>query len=201
MQFLIVRMETHALAAPIVEELRGARQELEQAQTNYEETRTARLAATAEITYRDDRVDSAVVTLADEALVLFEQRDAAGYRRLFPVEPQMAIASTAGNRQHEFVRALIAELRSGAEYAPLGAHANVLTHCQDELEQALARRESRFVPEAQAVARRSEAIAAACRAYNRCHARLQLLRVDAVLLESLYPILSHGRPYDMEGVE
>ncbi len=195
-------MQAHELAPPIVDELLYVRDELVAAQQNYEATRTQRLAATAEIAYRDELVDRAVTHLADAALQACDgRRDAPLFKFLFPIDLNVAIASTAGHRQNEFVRGLIGRLEEDPRCQPLVELTAEVKARQTELEGALARREACFEPESRAVARRNEAIEAACRGYNRCHARLQLCRVDPLLIESLYPVLTHHPTVDPEGFE
>ncbi len=190
MQFLSARLQAHELAPPIVEELAFVHERLVEAQAEFERARTQRLTATAEITYRDDLVDAAVLNLSREALHLADgDRQNETYLHLFPVEPQTAIASTGGNRQHDFVRQLLERLEA-AQYAVLKPHADLLRRRQRELEGALEAREACFAPESAAIAHRTEALDEACRCFNRSYSRLQLLRVDNVLLESLFPVLS-----------
>src|SRR5690606_11742410 len=169
------------------------------AQHSYDASRTQRLAATAEIAYRDELVDRAVTQLAEAALASCQgQRDAALYKFLFPIDLRVAIASTAGPRQNEFVRGLIGRLEEDPRCRPLAEPTAAVKARQAELEYALSRREACFEPESRAVMRRNEAIEAACRGYNRCHARLQLCRVDPLLIDSLYPVLTFPGAGDPE---
>jgi hypothetical protein len=199
LRFLHVRLSAFSDAASIAQEIDQARSELAEAQERFEVAYTERLAATAEVSYRDDVLDAAVLNLADEALRAFpEQRNDPRYLLLFPIAPIEAVASTASHRQSRFVHQLVATLQNEAAMAPLAAHGQVISKRQAQLEAALAQREERFQQETLATRRRNEALEEACRTYNRSFSRLQLLFRDGRRIQSLYPNLPGVRSPDSE---
>lgn len=194
LRFVACRLLTHALAEPIARELDQCARELCDVQSSYEEAHTERLAATAEVSYRDERVDEAVTILAKEVLrIVKDDRGDARYVALFPISPGEATASTAGARQHEFVHRLIAELRRNPGVQLLAAHADKLSLRQSELEQAMTVRDRCFAAEGALTRRLSEALDQACRSYNRTFSRLQLLCSNGPLIESMYPALAFSQ--------
>lgn len=194
LRFVTFRMQCHELAVPIARELDQCRSELLAAYAEYEDALTRRLAATAEVSLRDQLVDETVLTLADELLrVVNNDRQHPRYVAVFPVSPSEAMSSTAGNRQHDFVHDVVSKLRADPTLRALGSHADRLAERQAALEHALSEREHCFSPEATAARRQSEAVEQACRAYNRSLPRLQLLYPHAPLIESMYPALPNRR--------
>ncbi len=200
LRFVIFRLRSHELAEPIAFELEYCLSELESAQHQYEEALTRRLAATAEVSFRDEGVDEAMMTLAEELLRLVNgNRNDTRYTALFPVAPSEAMASTAGNRQHEFVRRVIEQLDADVNLSSLASHAAKLKQQQALLEDAIATRDACFDPETKAARKRSEAIDQACRSYNRSFPRLQLHCSNGALIDSIYPTLPAGRRREDEG--
>lgn len=199
LRFLCARLRPFSEAESIRAELEQWRLELWEAQEAFEVAYTERLAATAEVAYRDDVLDHSVLNLADEALRMLPSGPSDHrYLKLFPVAPRDAIASTASHRQNRFVRDLIETLRTEPSLGPLQSHAALLEQRQVSLEGALEEREAMFIAETQATRRRNEALDEACRAYNRSFSRLQLLFRDGNRIESLYPNLPGVRAPDSE---
>lgn len=199
LRFLCTRLHSFEQAFSIALELEQWRTELAEAQEQFERAYTERLAATAEVSYRDDVLDQAVLNLADEAarfLPLGHEDER--YRALFPIAPDEAVASTASHRQHRFVHELVATLKGDRALGPLQAHAALIEQRQRALEEALSEREVRFQAETDATRRRNEALDEACRAYNRSFSRLQLLFRDGARIASLYPNLPGVRTPDSE---
>lgn len=199
LRFLCIRLQRFEEAASIADELEQWRTELADAQEQFERAYTERVAATAEVSYRDGVLDQAVLNLAQEASrFLPGGHDDEHYHALFPVAAAEAVSSTASHRQHRFVHELVTTLRSDRSLGPLQSHAALIEQRQHALEEALAERELRFQGETTATRRRNEALDEACRAYNRSFSRLQLLFRDGARIESLYPNLPGVRTPDSE---
>jgi hypothetical protein len=200
LRYLCLRLQRFEDASSIANELDARRQELAHAQEAYDHAYTARLAATAEVSYRDDLLDEAVLNVAEEALrFLPGGKEDARYQALFPIEPADAVASTASQRQHRFVHALVQTLRDDRTLGPLQPHATLIEQRQQALEETLAERELHFQREMEATRQKNEALDEACRAYNRSFSRLQLLFRDGARIASLYPNLAPARAVDPEG--
>ena len=190
LRYVSLRLRRYPEASPIAQELIERRRELSDAQDTFDLTHTASLAANAEVGYRDDAVDRAVLTLAAEAFRwVSKNAEDPRYKKLFPVPPEQATASTAGRKQNEFVEQLLVTLRTAQEFLPLVAHADVLEQTQRALMTALAERDGSSLPQQQASLQRSEAARLACHSYNRSPARLQLIFSDGRLIESFFPAL------------
>jgi hypothetical protein len=178
------RPETKALVAGI-EEVRG---QLAAAAELLAQAREQRVAASAEIRYLDEVLDSTVMDLAREVAVLTRNdRKDERHRKLFPSAPSELVKPIAGEVQDRFVRSLINRLREDADYASLARYADALQVQQAALSEAVQKREALYVPEAKAEAEMAVARSRAVERHRETYHRMLLLfPSDRALVESFF---------------
>ena len=186
--FLIRRLGSRPQTRELVAAMVEVRQALRSADDSWQEARTARMAATAEVEFQDEWLDGGVMQVGRVARALVEgQTGDPRYTALFPIAPSAAMAPVGGDAQARFVKAMIQQLEGDDAFVSLRHHATTLTERAEALTTALAAREELYLAEAQADAVRTRAADAARRAYNLMYPRLQLIFPDRpTLVESFF---------------
>ena len=159
----------------------------------YNDALDERIALSAEIGYRDTRIDRFVlVDLKRDAATItapMTKNDGAAYgRKLFQgVAPSIGMRPVAGESQGQYVATIIQRIQTDVEYAPLGDHAVKLTEEQQEIDAVTGRRKDAYVRETMARSDLDAITDQARRFYNQLHPQLQLLFPDdPALVESYF---------------
>jgi hypothetical protein len=191
LRFLGIRLrsrpETQELASPVDE----ARARVRAADDAWQQAREERVAASAEVAYRDEVLDATMARLVREVLVLTGGRyDDERYRRLFPSAPSTVMRQLASAGQSRYVRTVMAILQETPELEEMRGHVGGLQEALAGLDDALAKRDSLYVPEAQALAERRVALDVARRLFEQTYFELRLrLPRRTALVESFFPDL------------
>jgi len=188
LRFAIIRLASRPETAPFAPDLQAARTALASADDALDNARTARVAATAEITWIDERIDTTIIQLGREARALVQgnARDPR-YTRLFPIAPSEATRPVGGDTQTRFVTSIIQLLETDDAFASLRPQATPLRELSEQLTAATAARETLYLDENRAASERREAHEVARRAYNLLYPRLLLaFPEDEGLVESFF---------------
>jgi len=188
LRHLTIRLTSRDQTRPLATEITAARDALNAANGAWEEARAQRVAATAEIEYRDELLDAAAMQLSRTALALVEgDTTDPRYRTLFPIAPSTAMRPVADDAQTRFVTALLARLEADEAFVDLAIHAPTIRQRAEAVANAINGREALYVAEATASTARAITADAARRAYNLMYPRLQLMFPgDERLVESFF---------------
>jgi len=177
------RPDTKGLAGPVEEARKGVRA----ADEAWKEARYARQAATAEVQYLDELLDTVVMALSRQALVLTDgKRDDPRYKKLFPSAPSEAMAEVGGDAQARYVKQILTRLVEEPDLAELRGNEKTIAKRLEALEAAVKTRDDLYVPETSAQADRRKAIDDARQLYKATHLKLKLLLSDDALVESFF---------------
>lgn len=203
LRFAAIRLRSRPTTAALAGEVKAARQELTQEYDAFLEAREERIAATAEVTYLDEKLDLDVSRTSREALTLADGKTTdPRYRAAFPTAPSPIMAEMATRPQERYVRGIIDALKNEPGLQGLIAHATTLEADLDLLNKALAQREDLYVPESRAQGRYQAALDKAKRVYNLLYPRLQLLFPDdPTLVESFFATLKSGKSEKTDDAE
>ena len=162
----------------------------------WEDARDERVAATAEIQYRDAVLDDAVMSLARQVNALVDGKtDDARYRALFPSAPSAQMRPIGGSAQRAYVRALLKTLAERDDLASLAPQRKAIAKAQDALDDATATRDDLQVAEDRAATALQIALTEARDAYNQAWHRLNVeFPKDKALVESFFRTLSREKP-------
>lgn len=190
---LAIRLQSRPETKEMAPEIRAEVASIREGDDVWLEARQARIAASAEIVYLDEKVGEDVMDLSRAALVEVKgDRNDERYKRVFIENPSEALKPVGGSKQTRFVRAVINQV--GAESTPFPAlrdRASAIDGSLTALSDAEARRDALYVPEATALAERRARFEKACRTYNLTYPRLQLIFPnDPRLVESFFLGLS-----------
>ena len=154
----------------------------------YDDALDAKVAATAEVTYRDGRLDRAVAALARDVNAVVDGRtDDPRYQRIFLVSPSEGMRPRGGPEQDRFVQNVLATLEKDDDFADLRKHAVPIGACQRELDEAVARRAGLELAEKRAGRELDIAAAEARDTYNQMAHRVALVYPkDAALVDSFF---------------
>lgn len=188
LQYLAERLRSRAETRAFVQPVCAARGRARAADDAWRTARAARLAAGAEVSYRDARLDAQVLRLSEELRgYLGVGCDDPQLRAILPLAPTVAMAEVGGDAQTAFVTQVLANFAQRPELARAFAdHLRAIEASQAGLEQALDACAAQYQAEAQAQVGRAMALESARRMYNITHARLSLALNDAELLESFF---------------
>ena len=145
----------------------------------WQAARDERIAQTADVEYRDDRLDSAVMRLSRSLLVVTDGKASdPRYRRVFPVAPSVGTSSIAGDSQTRYVSHVVGAVRTQPETPELAELADVVDQEATALSESIKIREELYVAEMTARANRTIALQAAQRFYNRQYSLLMVAFPD-----------------------
>lgn len=187
LRFLSIRLRSQPETSALAPEIDAERTRVREAEERWLEARELRVAATAELEFRDGELDRAVADLARHALALVQgRRDDDRYRQLFAVRPAKGTAPVGGDVQERYVRTILAHL-SQEPWAALREHEKPIEDALEALRSVEARRAELYVPEQMAASERIAMFDQARRAYNAMHSRLRLLFPERdALVESFF---------------
>jgi hypothetical protein len=154
----------------------------------YDDALDEKVAATAEVVYRDGRLGRAVAALARDVNVFVDGRtDDARYQRVFLTAPSEGMRPLGGPEQDRFVRNILETLEADDAYADLRKHAVAIGGCQRDLDEAVARRTTLELAEKRAGRELDIATAEARDVYNQMAHRVALVYPkDAALVDSFF---------------
>ncbi len=185
--FTKVRLSSREPFVPLANELEKQQSGLKAAIAQRDQAREARVAATAEVEWRDSELDSKVVKFSRTLLVRLDgKRNHPTYKRLFPIAPSTAMAPMASDEQTTYVRALLETHAADESLTDLQPEADAVAAALQEVERGVANRQDLYVKEARANRTLSEVADAARRYYNKLHPRLLLLEDNTRLVESFF---------------
>lgn len=192
LRFLSIRLRSRPETSDLAQAVEQTRGKLRDKSENYAEAREMRVAASAEIVYRDSELDAAMAGLVRSVLVKTQgRRDHEMYVKLFPQSPSVLMLGQADNKQDVFVKTVLDILRNDAQFADFAAEADSLERSSTALQQAVEQRDALYVPESHASADLRVAMDQAKRVYNLAYPRLQLLFPNQRgLVESFFADLS-----------
>lgn len=195
LRFLSIRLRSRPETADLAQSIEQVRTNLRDQAETHAEAREARVAASAEIVYRDSELDAAVANLVREVMVHTKgRRDHQMYIKLFAQSPSMLTMGVADAKQAVFVKTLLDILRSDAQFANFTAQTELLEQRNTALQQAIGQRDELYVPESHASANLRVAMDQAKRIYNLAYPRLQLLFPNKrSLVESFFASLRSKR--------
>ncbi len=189
---LSIRCGSRPESKAVGKEMRALRGELRELRDVYEEAHDERVAATAEIKYRDEVLDASVMMLARQANALVNgDTSDARYRALFPSAPSAQMRPVGGPSQRAYVKAILATLSDGDVLAPLQPHRSEIAKAQEALDLAVEARDTLQVTEDRASTALSIKLSEAREAYNHAWHRLNVLfPKDKALVESFFRTLT-----------
>jgi len=189
LRYFSIRLNPFVVAAALCAEANSQRVALTERNERWQQAVEERVAATAEITYRDEQLDTLIAALARELLVLTNgDRNHATFRKLMPTSPTLAIRSIGGDVQTRYVKTELAVLNDDPDFVSLKGFAAPIEKAQAALEQAQSRRSELGIPESRAHTDRQLAIDEARRFLGRARAQLTLLfPEDKNLVKSFFP--------------
>lgn len=187
-RFLHIRLGSHPELAPLATDLKAEIQHAKELIEQWQDARTTRVAATAELGYFDGLVDSIMGELARSIRIPTAGRtDHPLWTKLFSTPPSEAMRPITDPAQRRYVMTVVTTLRTDTAYAEFTSFADRLEAAQAKLDEALATREELYVPESRARAAMDTAIEQLKRSYNLTHARLTLQYPDdEALVESFF---------------
>lgn len=188
LRYTICRARSRPEASPVVQELSRHRSALRSSWDTYEDAHEDRIAATAEIEYRDAKVNACVMTVARHvhAMVDGDTRDPR-YVKVFSEAPSDALKPVGGTPKAEFIRGVVRVLETDESFESLRPHAAIIQRAQAELDGAVRRRSELQVIENTAWSAFQIELDAAREAYNRSQHHFALLfPKDKALVESFY---------------
>lgn len=187
LRFLSIRVRSHPQALPFKAAVEAARTQLKADDDAWEEAQEMRVAATADLTYRDALLDAELVSLGLQARALVNNKVTdERYMRLLPSTPAKAAEGVVDDVQNRFVAHVVSQLENGTDFPSLKPQAAVLKKLHAEATAAFARREAAFIPENQAMVARRTTLMRAQRTYNGMFPQLQVTLGDSALAESFF---------------
>ena len=194
LRFLAIRLHSREETKSLIPSVKAQVKLVQQAADNYEQAQEERMAASAEVEYRDHLVNAGVADLSRKALVeTSNDRKDPFYVRLFPTSPSEATRGVGDDRQNKYVTVLLEQLNNLSQYKLFAKEAKELGLWQQELETALEQRNKLYQKEAQAQIEWNIALDNARRAYNRVYFQLQLVFDNKALIESFFRKLRTSR--------
>jgi hypothetical protein len=188
LRYTICRARSRPEASLIVQDLSSHRALLRSSWDTYEDAHEERIAATAEIEYRDGLVNACVMTVARHvhAVVDGNTRDPR-YVKIFSEAPSDALKPVGGTTKAEFIRGVVHVLETDEAFEALRPHAAIIERAQAEFDESVRRRSECQVIENTAWSAFQIELDAARDAYNRSQHHFALLfPKDKALVESFY---------------
>ncbi len=188
LRYTICRARSRPEASPVVQELSRHRALLRSSWDTYEDAHEERIAATAEIEYRDGRVNACVMTVSRHvhAMVDGNTRDPR-YVKIFSEAPSDALKPVGGTTKAEFIRGVVRVLETDPAFESLRPHAALILRAQVEFDESVRRRSESQVIENTAWSAFQIELDAAREVYNRSQHHFALLfPKDKALVESFY---------------
>lgn len=188
MRFLSIRLRSRPLSAGLAGDVDRERDALGARNEAHENAFEERVAASAEISFLDGMLGAAVADLARDVNVLVKGRtDDPRYLRIFIGTPSERMKPVGGPEQDRFVQNILDVLSKDPDFASLHAHLPLITEWQQQLSDAVKRRESLQLAEDRARQELDIAIARARKVYNQMEHRLALVFPDhESLVESFF---------------
>lgn len=185
--FIQVRLSSRDYLGPIADEVAVHRQALKSAMDGAKTALEKRMAATAEIEWRDTQLDRAVMNLSLTVLAkVGNNRKDPLYQGLFPIAPSTAMKGTANDSQTQFVGAILSVHAQNGRYAQFDTEVETIEAAADAVDQAITERDKRYVEEATTNRNLAQVTGTVRRFYNQLHPRLLILEDDRDLVESFF---------------
>ena len=180
MRFLSIRLHSRPLSAGLAADIDKERDALNERNEAYENAFEERVAASAEIGFLDGMLGSTVSDLARDVNALVKGRtDDPRYLRIFIGTPSERMKPVGGPEQDRFVQNILDVLAKDSDFASLHAHVPLITDWQQQLTDAVKRRETLQLAEDRARQELDIAIARARKVYNLMEHRLALIFPDS----------------------
>lgn len=191
LRVLAIRAGSRPESQPVAREIAALRTRVRDRNESWEAARDERMAATAEIGYRDALVDGCVMTLSRQCLASVNGKaDDPRYRTLFASAPSERLKPVGGTEQDNFVKGVLLAL-DGAGYEDLAHHKALIVEANDNLNDALARRNKLQVTEDAAANALAIELDLARSAYNQAWHQLNVVfPKDKALVESFFRTLT-----------
>lgn len=191
LRFLTLRLRSRPETAEMAASTLRTREQLKTHGDAFDNAFDERVALSAEVVYRDNRVDRFVIsTLRRAAVAAFSDRPDAQQieRRLYHGEaPSVAMKPVANEEQERYVSGILERINSDATFGPLQSKADELARLQGELDDVIEKRKKARVQERLRSADLDEALDQARQVYNQMYPRLQLtFPDDEALVESFF---------------
>lgn len=189
---LSIRCGSRPESKAVGKEMRALRGELRELRDVYEEAHDERVAATAEIKYRDEVLDASVMTLSRQAGALVDgDTSDARYRALFPSAPSTQMKPVGGASQGAYVKAILATLAENDDLEALRPYGKDVARALEALDTATRARDTLQVTEDRASTALAIKQSEAREAYNHSWHRLNVLfPKDKALVESFFRTLT-----------
>jgi hypothetical protein len=183
LRFMRIRLKSRAECAALADETAAVRAELRQKRDAWDDAVDETRAATADVIYRDGKLDVAVKVelkasfAAMIATMPAKQRDAMTAKLFGGKAPSEGMKYVGGPAQDHYVDGILGHLAT-PDFAPLSAVTTKLTTLRADLGAAEQNRASRRTAEQVARSAVEDSSDTAKRFYNQMHARLELLFPD-----------------------
>ena len=187
-RYCALRLTSRPELAESAATMATCRATLRRSEDAYDDALDAKVAATAEVNYRDGRLDRAVAALGRDVNALVDGRtDDPRYQRIILMAPSEGMRPRGGPDQDRFVRNLLETLETDDDFADLRKHAPLIGACQHDLDEAVARRATLELAEKRTGRELAIATAAARDTYNETAHRVALVYPkDAALVDSFF---------------
>jgi len=187
-RFCALRLGSRPELGACAGDMARCRADLRRCEERWEDALDERVAASAEVLFRDQRLGEAVAALARDVNVLVGGRtDDARYQRLFLTTPSAAMRPVAGPDQERFVRNVLHVLESDDAFVHERKHAAAIRAGQEALDEAIARRDTLQLAEDRARRELDIATGEARTLYNQMGHRVALAYPgDDVLVDSFF---------------
>lgn len=191
LRILAIRSASRPESQPVSREILALYTRVAEKRDAWEAARDERMAATAEIGYRDALVDGSVMTLSRQCLALVNGKtDDPRYRTLFPSAPSDRLKPVGGSVQDAFVQGVLRALE-GPDYEALAPFKAPIAEASDNLAAAIARRARLQVAEDAAANALAIELGLAREAYNQAWHQLNVVfPKDKALVESFFRTLT-----------
>ncbi len=191
LRILAIRSGSRPESQPLSREISALYARVAEKRDVWEAARDERMAATAEIGYRDALVDGSVMTLSRQCLALVNGKtDDPRYRTLFPSAPSDRLKPIGGADQENYVRGVLLAL-DGAGYEALAPFKAPIEEASDNLAAAIVRRNKLQVAEDVAANALVIELGLARDAYNQAWHQLNVVfPKDKALVESFFRALT-----------
>jgi len=197
---LRLRLHSHSECAALAEEASAVRADLRQKSDTWEEALDEARAATADVGYKDAKLDTCVKVEIKAAVAHLtatmpvKQREAMTAKLFGGKPPSDGMRPVGGSVQGHYVDAILGHLAT-PEFAPLKPQADKIAGLRADLAAVEANRATRRTAEQVARSTLEDSAEAAKRFYNQMHARLTLLFPDdADFVESCFLDLRNAAP-------
>jgi hypothetical protein len=168
LRFLIIRLKPLRRDENIVLNIQEMVDNLVSKSNEFDMKKLERVGQTAQINYLDDLLDSTVIELSRVILNKSSgRRDSSLYKTMFPITPSKVLSGIGTTTQEAYIKNIINLIESNEEYNEFEAIKNRIKSSLDELNAAMAQRETFYLDE------------------NNSHNELRILRLRATRMYNL----------------